>query len=80
MDDIDGAGNRGSVCLRCAIKLDHDRIRAHVKGKLDEPDALCTCGDVRDEHENGHGKCTVEGCDCNAFEYQHPESNAIVAS
>lgn len=32
-----------------------------------EPDAVCFCGDVLDDHSRS-GECEVDGCDCPCFE------------
>ncbi|HXU23042.1 MAG TPA: hypothetical protein VN697_03320 [Tepidiformaceae bacterium] len=42
---------------------------------------VCVCGDVRDEHGGdpnypGSTSCSCDGCDCLAFEMDHPEDDA----
>ena len=41
---------------------------------MSEP--LCYCGHVEDEHEDGFFRaCTVEGCECIAFEQVHVDED-----
>lgn len=57
--------------------------RNAIADRMDRPDpvATCTCGDVADEHGGdpeypGSTECTVDGCECLAFESAGPETES----